>query len=479
MTQAVLALWTLAVLVVAVLWPARLLAMAIILSVFEGAALFKAGGVGLSPYYLTLVLVAARCVTVRVTPRTVLGPTKTARRAVLYGLLFAAVGGAGAVVLPRVFAGLEVNSPRLSETGTASLEFSSSNIGQAAYLMLNIVLLWYTAQQRDAAGVAASAIRAVMIAGTIVVGVAFYQLASALTGLPFPADVLYSNDTFVSQSGTSILDMPRICSTFTEPAGMAVFLVALVALLTSDAGKAAGRAAWRMPLLLGAVAVLLLSTSSTAYLGLFAIGAWRMGAYLLIPLLRGRLSTRQVVLTVAGVAVVSVAIAASASLRDLIQQMVFEKDQSASYAERSDANALAWHIGYSTLGLGAGLGSNRASAFLPSLLSTTGVFGVLLLGALVVTLLRRPAAASVVAAHRGLAAALLGVIGMKLLSSPDVSTPSMWALLAALVATHAVPATAAAPVESGTTEAEPPAVPPRRRFIQSDTVRPTGPGVTA
>ncbi|MDB5326826.1 MAG: putative rane protein [Phycisphaerales bacterium] len=478
MTTAVLALWTLAILVVAVLWPARLLAMAIVLSVFEGAALFKAGGVGVSPYYLTLVLVAVRCVAIRVTPQTLLGPTKASQRAVLYGMLFATIAVAGAAVLPRVFAGLEVNSPRLSEIGTASLVFSSSNIGQAAYLVLNVALLWYTAQQRDAADIAASAIRAVMIAGTIVIGLAFYQLAAALTGLPFPEDILYSNDTFVSQSGTSILDMPRICSTFTEPSGMAVFLVALVALLTSDAGRAAGRAAWRVPLLLGAVGVLLLSTPRTAYLDLFAIGAWRLGAYLLIPLLKGRLSTRQVVLTVAGVAVVGISIAASPSLRDLIQQMVFEKDQSASYAERSDANALAWHIGYSTFGLGAGLGSNRASAFLPSLLSTTGVFGVALLGGLVVTLLRRPGAASVVAAHRGLAAALLGVVGMKLLSSPDVSTPSMWALLAALGATHAAPAAVAGPI-AAEQQTAPAFVPPRRRFIESNPMRPTGPGVTA
>ena len=214
---------------------------------------------------------------------------------------------------------------------------------------------------------------------------------------------------------------------------------ALVAFLTSGVGRSAAGAGWRVPLLIGAVVALLLSTSSTGYVGLGVIAAWRVATNLLLPMLHGRLSTKQVVLTISGLAVVAAAIALSPDLRDLIQKMVLEKDQSTSYEERTASNSDALRLAVSTLGLGVGLGSNRASGFVQSLVSTVGVWGVGLFALLLVLLLRRPrdAGATVAAWHRGLGAALLGLLAAKCLSSPDLSTPTMWALMAALVAVHA------------------------------------------
>ncbi|HEX8324152.1 MAG TPA: hypothetical protein VF595_09585 [Tepidisphaeraceae bacterium] len=467
MTQALLALWALLIAVVGVLRPRWLVPTAIIMSVFEGAALFKAGGFGVSPYYLTLILIALRCVVVPTSLSTLFGPTPAARRAVGTAMVFAGVCVAGAVVLPRVFAGMPVLSPRLSEAGTASLSFSNSNIGQAVYLLLNVALLWYVAHPPQSAEAARSATTAVMTAGIVVVGLALYQIAAAFTGLPFPDDLLYSNDGYVIQNGTVVLNMPRISSTFTEPAGMAVFGVAFVALLTGPSNWAGRMAAARVPLLAATVAVMLLSTSSTAYVGLAAVGAWRLGAALVIPILQGRPNFKSIVAAIAGVVVVCGVIAVTPALQDLLRTMVLEKDQSSSYDERSGANTHSWQLALDTLGLGTGLGSNRASSLLPSLLSTTGVAGLVLLTALVVVLLRRPINPFWRPAHAAMSSALIGILIAKLLSSPDLSTPSLWAVMAALLATHVV-APAAVPQIEMIVEAEVPEAPrPRRRFVES------------
>ena len=443
MTKAVLGIWALALLWVAVRRPERLAAAAAFCCVFEGAALFSAGGVGLSPYYVALLLVGARCWLVPLDEGRLLGRTAGARVIVGWLVGFAAVAVAGSVVLPRVFAGVGVLSPRLSADSAAPLSFSTSNVGQAAYLCLNALLLWFVAQDTRPAALARGLVAALLAAGAAVVFLALYQLAAAVAGLPFPGDVLYSNDAFVMQAGTSVMGMPRLCGPFTEPASMSVFLVALVAVLTAGGlddfggGFASRRGrVFRVALLVAAIAVLVLSTSSTAYVGLAGLAAARVGTHLVWPVLKGQGRPKTMAATLAVLAAVGVAYAASDDLQALVQKMVFDKGESSSFDERSGADAFSTDLARTTLGLGAGLGSNRASSFGPSLLSTVGVPGAALFAG-AVWLLIRPIRGALAGPQRALAAGLLAVLGMKLLSSPDLATPALWALMAALVAVRA------------------------------------------
>ena len=442
MTHAVLGLCALVLLAIAALRPRLLAAAAVFCCVFEGAALFSAGGVGLSPYYFALLLVAGRCWLVPLGEGRLLGPTPDVRRVVGWAVGFAAVAVVGAVALPRVFAGIGVLSPRLSSDSVAPLSFSTSNVGQAAYLCLNVLLLWYVAQQPRPAAVARGLVTATLAAGAAVVFFALYQLASSVAGLPFPKDVLYSNDAFVMQAGTSIMGMPRICSTFTEPASMSVFLVALAAVLTAGGlGELGGwhatrrGATARSLLLVATLAVLLLSTSSTAYVGLAGLAAARVGTHLVWPVMKGQGRPKTMAATVVILAGVGVAYAASPDLQGLVRKMVFDKSESSSFDERSGADAHSVELVAETLGLGAGLGSNRASSFGPSLLSTVGVPGAAAFAALVFVLVRP--VASMKGPHAALTSGLVALIGMKVLSSPDLATPAMWALMAGLVALRA------------------------------------------
>ena len=316
--------------------------------------------------------------------------------------------------------------------------------GNGVYLLLNIVMLWFTAQTCRSPSAARGMLKAFLIAGIAVVALAAYQFISSSLGLPFPDDVLYSNDAYVMQHGTAILGLPRICSTFTEPSALAVFLIGFIAFLiswleTADAG-------WRgTVLLIAAIVALVFSTSSTAYLGLTLIAGWGVWKYMLLPLIKGRGNVKAAiglsVLLTAGVT----AFVVSAQLQDVVRATVFEKDESASYEERSQADGYSMHLAADTWGLGVGLGSNRASSFFPSVLSTLGVCGGATLATLLVLLIRSPRGdASMLQTHRPLAAALAGTVVAKLISSPDLATPSMWALMAALVSVRAAAESSAA-----------------------------------
>ena len=431
-------LWAAALVLVAWRRPSWLLPAAVLCAPFEGAAVVNAGGVGVSPYFFTLMLIAARCAFVRTTVPTLLGRTPRQRRAIAWLAAAVAVAVGGAVVLPRMFAGAAVLSPRLDADAAAPLSFSTGNVAQAVYLLLNAGLLWYAAQTAgDAAGVRA-VVTATRAAGAVVVGIAAYQFAAAYTGLPFPDDVLYSNTAYVMQHGTRVMDLPRLCSTFTEPSAMAVFGVGYLMFLAADVPPV-GRVAVmvRVGLIVLTVATLALSTSSTAYVGLAGVAAWAVARFVAGPLIVGRPNHRAIGAVVFAGIVVGGSYAASPTLQELVRKMVLEKDESSSYDERSGADTFSTQLARDTWGVGVGLGSNRASSFGPSMLSTVGVYGTAALAGAMVQLLR-PASRGGQSRrfHPPLAAGLVGVVGTKMVSSPDLVTPAMWTMMAGLLCAH-------------------------------------------
>ncbi len=435
MTPAVMGLWFLALAVVAARRPGWLVPAAVLCAPFEGAAVM-AGGFGVSPYFFALVLIAGRCVLVRTDRPHLLGRTPGQRRAMAWMAAFTALAVGGAAVLPRAFAGTLVLSPRIDAEVASRLSFTASNLAQAVYLLLNVGLLWYAAQTGGTAAGVGRVVAATRAAGAVVVALAAYQFAAAVAGLPYPDDVLYSNTAYVMQHGTAVLDLPRLCSTFTEPTAMAVYLVGFLAFLMAEPPSASRLAAGvRVGGVVATAAALALSTSSTAYLGLAAAAGWAVVRFVAWPLVTGRRPGRAAAVVVTVVAAGAVAFAASGTLRDVVQRSVFEKNDSSSYAERSAADAFSTRLIGTTWGLGVGLGSNRASGFGPSLLSTVGVYGAGALAGAMSQLLRPPAAPAGPARrwHPPLAAGLVGVVATKMVSSPDLVTPTMWALMAALV----------------------------------------------
>ncbi|NOX40225.1 MAG: hypothetical protein GXP05_06845 [Alphaproteobacteria bacterium] len=141
-------------------------------------------------------------------------------------------------------------------------------------------------------------------------------------------------------------------------------------------------------------AVLVLSTSSASYVA--ALAFLITGGF--ITVLRGleaHVSRRTMSLAITGALValaISVLLFASYQLVDSISQyfdeILFDKVRSSSGVERSSWNAQAWQNYRDTWGLGAGLGSVRASNWLLASLASVGLIGTGLYLAFLVSVMR-------------------------------------------------------------------------------------------
>jgi hypothetical protein len=134
------------------------------------------------------------------------------------------------------------------------------------------------------------------------------------------------------------------------------------------------------------LAAIILSTSSTAYVGLsiflflaFALLLFRaltkpltpqMAAFLLgAPLVLGILATT-----------LALNVATSSYISEMADTIIFNKLASGSGIERSNWNQQAIQVFFDTFGFGAGNGSLRTSSFLLAVLATLGIIGTLFFG---------------------------------------------------------------------------------------------------
>lgn len=423
-------------LLVALLRPGWLAALLVVVSVFEGAAVLSTGSFGLTPYYFVALVVAARLV-VLIARRRVRFPADGWHVAHLGFLLaFAAWGAASAVVLPRLFAGIPVLAPRggidteLLAGGTP-LAFSLSNVAQVGYLLLNVAVVITLAQAgREPAGFRRLE-RAFLASGALVVAVALYQAVALRLGLPFPSDLLYSNPFRAQLFGVTSGGVPRINATFAESSNLALFGSALLAYVLVRYLLAPRRRALRHgPLIALLLAVLYLSTSSTAYLGVAGLVSAIALVFGVVPVVfQGRVLTRLLAVLLVSVGLLGASVAVAPKLRATLYRATVGKTTSDSALARVGADRAALELVAETRGLGVGLGSNRPSSFVTWLLSNTGVLGLVLFGGavatLAATLLLAPAPSTVrIPVLWGLAT----LLALKVVSSPDLSTSSLWVL---------------------------------------------------
>lgn len=416
--------------------PTRLLQLAFATAVLEaGASFVIGGGFGLAPAMVPGLLFIAS-----VLLQYVLGMRYPGEAPVLRTItpLLALLGYAliSELLLPSIFAGKVMvwpQKPDVLAPALVPLAFNSGNVTQALYLTLNVAAalaaaVFMTRSVTPYRGI----LSAYLLSGYIAVGIAFWQFASRVAGVPFPSDVLYSNPgwAIVEQSFGST---PRIQGPFSEPAGLAFYLSGLCfcCLWLSAQGHRVMRVNLLLPL---AIVAMLLSTSTT---GLASLAAGLPGM-LLLALFRAnrritaRLARNIALLLVGGVVALGPVLVLKPSLVDSIAEVVdatTTKGDSESYEERTGTDAAALASIGPTYGLGVGWGSFRTSSFIPGLLANGGLFGAaaaLWLFARIAGFTRRAKAAAPGHPARcvvdGFSAALCGQLVAALLSAPMISS---------------------------------------------------------
>ncbi len=300
----------------------------------------------------------------------------------------------------------------------------------------------------------------------------YYHMASEYLGIPFAGDVLHSDVHSIAWK-QRVEGVFRPSGAFPEPSALATFMIPFAFYyfeMFLARNRISDLAFW-----FSTVAVLAISTSSTAYAGLAVIGAWMAVRVMMggARLATGFSVSKQRIVQAAVFGLIASAGLASAWLlfidpeaaQRVIEAQVTNKSQSSSFQERNTANILAIQIFAETYGLGVGLGNHRASSVMLALVSGVGIIGtglfVYFLAAVALRCLRSGpmGPAGRVGMHWAVATALGGqLVGMSV-SSGELQADNLWMWVGAAIAMSLVPRqrrseqmpTAPAPIPSGLT----------------------------
>jgi hypothetical protein len=306
-----------------------------------------------------------------------------------YWLMATVVYGVGStLLLPRLFEGsVDVYVVRAIDAGQGGrvsaipLGPSAGNITQSIYFIADLVcFMLFSAYARMHRGIERI--------GFAMLVCAFANIAFGIIDI-----VTYQTNTveilsFMRNASYRMLDaiefdgLKRIVGSFSEASVFAFVTLALFVFTASLWSEgvtvyATGTAA------AASLVALLLSTSSTAYVMLAIILPVQYIA-MVIRVQRQRAAKRIVVLTIAVPIIFACIVCAiylyeplSARLENIANQLIYQKLASDSGIERASWNTNALAAFYATYGLGAGIGSVRASSWIVAVLSNIGIIGAL------------------------------------------------------------------------------------------------------
>ncbi len=418
------------------LWrPAYLLPLLLIASLFEVASVVngKIGNFefGLSPFYLVGVLIAARfAISIMSTGKFL--PVGPMRGVAVALVSFWAWSFVSAMVMPRIFSGMEVYVPRegLDYNGLGPLRWTMSNLAQTLYLTLNVSAVLYALQTSDSADRAVRLWKALRWATFVVVGAGLLQRVAPSV---YPYWLFNNNLVYYQGFDQDIDGLRRTTATFGEPSSAGSFLAAIGSGLV--ASYLSGRRGLQPLAAILLVLVALLSTTATTGYAGFAVMVFVLLVYF-NPLKK---ASRASVATGWGVILVVFCIGATVlvvnpGLFQAASAMTVEKMEGDSFAQRVFADIYALILFKGTWGLGVGLGSNRPSSLVTALLSTIGAIGTGLFAITLYRLCKLFPGRSAPSAVQVTFWALLGLLVADAIGVPDLNRPALWGLFVVVVA---------------------------------------------
>jgi len=361
---------------------ATLLAFLLASALLAGsAAIFlpALGGSSIAPAYVALGFVVAKVV---LTPAYRLLALQALRENWLL-VLFVGYGAMTAFLLPRIFAGqiyvTPLRPPKSDDLfATEILRPSSQNVTTCIYLVGSLLILIGSAV----------AARATKDVAKLVVIFSNITLAHAATGLLVLGMQLLHNTVLLdlirnanyAQLTQDAGGFTRITAFFSETSSYSAFGVTMLVLMgecwiRDILPRRTG------PTAIAMAVVLLISTSSTAYLGLGVYGVVSALRIILFPFGIG--AKKIAILLGFAIAAVFVALATAAALPDLvgtfvevIGDMTLRKGQSESGLQRAFWAAQGFDAFRASYGLGIGAGSFRSSSLFTAIMGSLGVVGL-------------------------------------------------------------------------------------------------------
>ncbi|CAI0922229.1 hypothetical protein D3C81_19960 [compost metagenome] len=376
--------------------------------VFQAASVFSFGSLWITPFFFTQILfliklspyVLANGFSINISKVTFLFIVL-----VIFSILIT-------MSAPSIFSGTRVVSSAFSfeinyATNGKPLRFSMSNISQLCLFIINVTTLLVTYRFApkiiDFNQLYISYYLSIFI-------FTFFSLWWLVSRETLPVDFLYSNGGY----SITALAENRLASTYSEPSSAGAFIASSLAPLLF-----ARRKFGILVLGIGMLFLLTLNRSSTAILTAIT-------SFFLFFILRGTNSQRVLISLCLLVIISSIVFIL---FGDTLISLYDHKMTSDSGIIRSWSNYLSLSALSDSYFLGLGLGSNRASSLLLTILTNLGVVGFVLF-AVVVYVLTKP-----LFKNRSEPNALFfltlffGFILGAFFSVPDISSPSLWMFL--------------------------------------------------
>lgn len=390
MTWPALVLWALLPPLLLLRGP-TLLYMTLVVNALMSLTMLPAGGVNLLP---VTVFSGAMVMKIALTPGNLMRGVESALDMRRTGLLtaFTLLSAAGAILLPRLFAGLVEVVPVTggSLDGPSLLQPRSGNYTQVAYMTLSYLTTLAISVIGSRPEVQRGYLRAVIAGALALVATGLadlvcYRLGASALLEPFRT-ASYELLTDVEAAG-----LKRVVGLTPEASAFGSLCVSSAAALLLL--RPLYRPGWERRLalfaLVGVALLGLLSTSSTAYAGggmLAVVYLIDLGARAIHPNAAGRETLGLELGALAAFALIAAAAllftpGALAPFADLLDKIVFQKSASQSYYQRSMWTEIGVGAFFDSGGLGVGVGSVRTSNWAISILSSTGfVGGILMFG---------------------------------------------------------------------------------------------------
>ena len=369
---------------------ASAITLLVLFSLFGAAAAIELpamGGAVITPGVLFLPFLTGRAIL----GRSRAGRSTGVSRAGQWLFLFVLWGVATAVICPWYFRGRTqvMLLDRLVVFGARlyPLRFVGSNFTQSVYAVGELACFLSARTLLNRPGRLNAFRQSILLVGALDVTAVVLNLAEYYGGLPSVLQYVRTAAGYSIAIEYEAGGLARIHGTFPEASLFANYTLPLFAFCLTCWRRRGGSSRFLGALTGSLLAALLISTSGTAYVGLFGYELlyvareWRNGrppAVLLLLCLWA---------AVIVIGLYAFDTSVSAKLTTLFHATVLDKAASASGVERSLWNHQAWINFSDTYGVGAGLGSARASSYPLVLLSNVGVVGTALFLAFVLAVL--------------------------------------------------------------------------------------------
>jgi hypothetical protein len=296
--------------------------------------------------------------------------------------IFVIYGVAGAFILPHVFAGtINLTPLRPIPNGyiyaTLPLAFSSQNITSAVYLLTTLIaaVAGHVASQTQKSEIVIAKTAALICTLHALIGLS----SVVLVGTIWTSVLKFFRNGFYAQLDQSFDGFVRMNGIWPEPAVFSAYGFAWLVFTTELwlrnvepkwTGWGAGMLAF----------ALLISTSTTAYIGISVYAAILVLRILFIP---GSVPVRKALALLSGGMVGLAAILAlfafnpdaADAFSDFVARFTIDKASSASAMQRSFWAGQGIDAFWTTGGLGVGPGSFRSSSLVTAIIGSTGLIG--------------------------------------------------------------------------------------------------------